>query len=179
MTRVFAAIAFVLALALPTGVLAARGAEHVHLHDVGTDVDLNFCGTGEIVDVAFDTVQSLTIGPGEFFKATGSGKVWFTSRSTGLTAVLSFAGQSTDETISGDPEGIHTHRFTFKGLPEKLQTFHGPVLLRDAGVAVFEDTFDGDVFLFGGVTVVKGPHPELDSDFTLFCELMTEALGIA
>jgi hypothetical protein len=169
----------VVAFALfPAGALGARGADHVHTHDVGTDVDTNFCGTGETVDIAFDIVNQLTIGPGEFFEATGSGKVWFTSRTTGLTVINSFAGQFTDETISGDPAGIHTHRFTNKGLPEKLQTYHGPVLLRDAGIVVFEDTFDGDTLLSSAVTIVKGPHPELDSDFTLFCQVMTEALGI-
>jgi hypothetical protein len=26
------------------------------------------------------------------------------------------------------------------------------------------------------VLVTKGPHPEADSDFTLFCEVITEAL---
>jgi hypothetical protein len=30
-------------------------------------------------------------------------------------------------------------------------------------------------FISSDVTV-KGPHPELDSDFTLFCEVITEAL---
>jgi len=27
--------------------------------------------------------------------------------------------------------------------------------------------------------VVKGPHPEADADFELFCEVMVPALGIA
>jgi len=26
-------------------------------------------------------------------------------------------------------------------------------------------------------TIVKGPHPEADSDFTLFCEVISGALG--
>ncbi len=74
--------------------------------------------------------------------------------------------------------GTITFLTSFKGLPEKIQTAHGPVLLRDAGIATFADTFDlatGDFISFE-VVLVKGPHPELDSDFTLFCEVVTGAL---
>jgi hypothetical protein len=169
-----------LALAVvPASALGAPKATHEHIHDVGTDVDPDFCGTGEIVDIAFDVRNMLTFGPGETFKSTGHGVVVFTSRTTGLSVNLSFAGQNLDETISGDPAGLHTHRFTVKGLPEKIQTPHGPVLVRDAGLAVFEDVFNGDEFISETVTVLKGPHPDLDSDFELFCEVMTDALGIA
>ena len=34
------------------------------------------------------------------------------------------------------------------------------------------------MFLFGGVAVQHGPHPEADADFELFSEVITEALGI-
>jgi len=53
------------------------------------------------------------------------------------------------------------------------------VLLRDAGVISFANTFDletGDFISFE-VTVNNGPHPEADSDFTLFCETLTAALA--
>jgi hypothetical protein len=60
----------------------------------------------------------------------------------------------------------------------KLQTVNGPVLLRDAGLIVFEITFEGDEFISQETLLVKGPHPDAESDFTLFCEVMTEALGI-
>jgi hypothetical protein len=67
---------------------------------------------------------------------------------------------------------------TYKGLPEKIQTSGGPVLLRDAGVISFVDTFDletGD-FISSDV-IIKGPHPEAESDFEAFCEVMTDALS--
>lgn len=38
--------------------------------------------------------------------------------------------------------GTITFSVSFKGLPEKIQTTHGPVLLRDAGIITFADTFD-------------------------------------
>jgi len=52
-------------------------------------------------------------------------------------------------------------------------------LLRDAGIITFADTFDlatGEL-ISSEVTVVKGPHPELDSDFEAFCDVVTEALA--
>jgi hypothetical protein len=64
-------------------------------------------------------------------------------------------------------------------LPEKINTAHGAVLLRDAGVITFADTFDlvtGE-FISSETIVNKGPHPEADSDFTLFCEMVTGALA--
>ena len=74
--------------------------------------------------------------------------------------------------------GTITFLTSFKGLPEKIQTANGPVLLRDAGFVAFADTFDletGD-FISTEIVVNKGPHPEADSDFTLFCEVISEAL---
>ena len=53
-----------------------------------------------------------------------------------------------------------------------------PVLLRDAGVAVFTEVFDlatGD--LISTDISFKGPHPDLESDFALFCEVITGALS--
>jgi hypothetical protein len=67
----------------------------------------------------------------------------------------------------------------FKGLPEKIQTANGPGLLRDVGFVTFADTFDletGD-FISSEVVINKEPHPDLDSDFALFCEVVTEALA--
>jgi hypothetical protein len=31
-------------------------------------------------------------------------------------------------------------------------------------------------FISSEMVVTKGPHPEADSDFTLFCEVISEAL---
>lgn len=152
-----------------------------HFRDVGTDVDPDFCGTGQAINVAFDVRVNVWISPEgeeELVRVTQSGKVVFTNPATGDSVTLSFAGQSTDEIISGDPEGLHTHLFTSKGLPEKIQTTHGPVLTRDAGIIAFAAIFDGDEFISQEIVVNKGPHPEAESDFELFCEVTTEALGI-
>ena len=113
------------------------------------------------------------------FKATGSFQATFTNPETGESVVVSSAGQVTGPPPVVDEEaGTITFLTSYKGLPEKIQTAQGPVLLRDAGVAVFTDVFDlatGD--LISSDISFKGPHPDLASDFTLFCEVITEALS--
>ena len=44
--------------------------------------------------------------------------------------------------------------------------------MRDAGYIVFRVTFDGDTFVGSEIVVNKGPHPQADSDFELFCQIM-------
>jgi hypothetical protein len=43
---------------------------------------------------------------------------------------------------------------------------------------VIRSIFDGDEIVSQEVLVNKGPHPDLDSDFELFCETLVPALGI-
>ena len=73
---------------------------------------------------------------------------------------------------------MHTHAFTTVGLPESFRLPGGGKVTLDAGYIQFLDTFDGDEFLFGEVSVQHGPHPAADSDFELFCEVIPPALGI-
>jgi hypothetical protein len=106
------------------------------------------------------------------------GNTVFTNPLNGKTVINHFANTFSDVIISGDPEGLHVHEFTFKGLPEKLRTEHGGVLIRDAGYIIFHETHNGDEFISSEIFVDKGPHPDAESDFALFCEVMTDALGL-
>jgi hypothetical protein len=179
--RLLLLLPFTLVLALMPAAASAAPPEVNHFRDVGTDTDPDFCGTGQAVDIAYDVRFNEWIsanGPEDLVRTTRLGKITFTNPDTGLSVLLSFAGQTTDTTISGDPEGLHTILTTTKGLPERIQTVNGPVLLRDAGLIVFAVTFEGDEFISQETVLIKGPHPEAESDFALFCEVMTEALGI-
>jgi hypothetical protein len=55
----------------------------------------------------------------------------------------------------------------------------GPVLSRDAGFVTFNDTFDATTGDFLGETFSpeNRPHPDLDSGFTLFCDVIVAALS--
>jgi hypothetical protein len=66
---------------------------------------------------------------------------------------------------------------TFKGLPEEGEARRTAtrVPLRDAGFVSFNDTFDANIprFPWGGtISPENGPHPDLDSGFTLFCDVI-------
>ena len=170
------------ALALMPAAALAAPPDHEHFRDVGTFVDEDFCGTGQTINGSFDARVNVWFSPEgaeELVRTTLSAKQVFTNPDTGDSVTVSAAGMSTEVLISGDPAGLHTVLATTKGLPEKIQTTHGPVLTRDAGIIAFLLTFDGDELLEQQIVVVKGPHPEADSDFELFCEVTTEALGIA
>jgi hypothetical protein len=157
----------------------AAGQQGNHFRDVGTDVDPDFCGTGQEVDVAFNVRVNEWLAPHKAdFKTTTSGKVILTNPLTGDAVISKFAGPTWVETMSGDPAGLHVEEVATKGLPELIKTPHGGVLTRDAGYIVLRNTFDGDEFISGEIVVNKGPHPEAESDFELFCKVVPEALGL-
>jgi hypothetical protein len=171
-------VALVTALAVVPG--TALGAKPIaQFHDHFTDSFSDaLC---EIpVDVEIVVTDNFFLYADDSFKDTASFRATFTNPANGNSVVISNAGQvSGPPPIIDEEAGTITFLTNFKGLPEKIQTAHGPVLLRDAGFVQFADTFDlaTGAFISSEVVFVKGPHPELDSDFTLFCEVITEALA--
>jgi hypothetical protein len=71
------------------------------------------------------------------------------------------------------------------GVHERLRSSEGLTPAFDRGQIVFSfvidlndlENPDDDVFLSLEVVFVAGPHPEVDSDFALFCEVVTDTLG--
>ena len=166
--------ALIVVFALPGAALAAKpvAAFHDHFTDAFSG---EICGIPvEIKVVVSDNFFLYADGS---FKDTSSAMQTFTNPDNGNAVVLSSAGSVTGTAVIDEQANTITFVTSFKGLPEKIQSAHGPILLRDAGVITFADTFDlatGD-FIGSGVTM-SGPHPEADSDFVLFCEVVTAAL---
>ena len=147
--------------------------------DSWSDVDPDFCGTGASVRFEGSVRVTEWLSPNQVdFAATFTGHEVMTNVATGDSVVSHWAGRSTDVLVSGVEEGVHTHAFTTVGLPESFRLPGGGKVTLDAGYIQFLDTFDGDEFLFGEVSVQHGPHPAADSDFELFCEVIPPALGI-
>ena len=173
-------VALIAALAvLPAGALGAKP-EIFHTSFLDTEEDVDVCGV--IVDIVAEGVFTDKVffdQEGNFvrFMSTASAKVTLTAEN-GKSVIIRNAGQFTDvEPVVDEEAGTITFFTTFKGLPEKIQTAHGPVLLRDAGLITFVDTFDLETGEFiSSDLIIKGPHPEAESDFTLFCEVISEAL---
>jgi hypothetical protein len=174
-------VVLVAALAVPTaGALAAKP-EIFHSNFVDTEEDVDVCGiTVDLVAAGVFTDRAFFDKQGNFvrFLSTGQAKVTLTAEN-GKSVIVQNAGQFKDVAPLVDEEaGTITFSTTFRGLPEKIQTPNGPVLLRDAGIITFVDTFDLDTgALISSDVIIKGPHPEAESDFTLFCDVITEALS--
>jgi hypothetical protein len=170
-------VAFATALAIVPGTaLGAKPIERFHDHFTES-FSTEICGIP--VNSTIVVNNNFFLYEEDSFKSTGSFSQSFTNPVNGKSVIVSAAGQTSGPPPIIDEEaGTITFLTNFKGLPEKIKTPRGPVLLRDAGFVQFADTFDlatGD-FISSDVVFVKGPHPELDSDFTLFCEVITDAL---
>jgi hypothetical protein len=170
-------VALVTALVVfPAPALAAQPIEQFHEHFTDSFSD-EVCGIA--VDVDLVVTNNVFLYADGTFKATGSFQATFTNPENGQSVVVSSAGQVTGPPPVVDEEaGTITFLVSFIGLPEKIQTAHGAVLLRDAGIITFADTFDLETGEFiSSETIVKGPHPEAESDGTLFCEVISGALA--
>lgn len=164
-------------LVLPGTASAAKPVAQFHDHFTDSFSD-EVCGIA--VDVDLVVTDNFFLYADDTFKDTSSVRATFTNPENGQSVVVSSAGQVTGSSPIIDEEaGTITFQTSSIGLPEKIQTANGPVLLRDAGVITFADTFDLETgeFLSSETIVNKGPHPEADSDFTLFCEVITGALA--
>jgi hypothetical protein len=170
-------VALITALAvLPASAFGAKPVEQFHDHFTDSFSD-ETCGIP--VDVDLMVTDNFVLYADESFKDTSSIKATVTNPLNGKSVVISSAGLvSGPAPIVDEEAGTITFFTSFKGLPEKIQTANGPVLLRDAGFVTFADTFDLETgeFISEEITVNNGPHPELDSDFTLFCDVISEAL---
>jgi hypothetical protein len=149
-----------------------------HFTDSGSFVDTDFCGTGESVRIDFSSKGTFhDSGNGTGF-VTVHGTQTYTARSTGRTVIGHFANRQSDEfTDNGD--GTVTLSTTYKGLPEQFRVKGQGLLTRDAGNLTITLTIDENGQVISEDVTIRGPHPEAGSGFTLFCELLPEALGIA
>jgi hypothetical protein len=144
--------------------------------------DVDVCGV--TVDVAGEgvfTIRNFFDEEGNFtrFLLTQSDKITYTA-ANGKSVIVQHTGQQiAPPGVVDETAGTLTTLFTFKGVPAKVQTANGPVLLRDVGLLTATATLDleTDELISFEVLVVNGPHPDLESDFTLFCEVVTEALA--
>jgi len=119
-------------------------------------------------------VDDFTLYADHTFKDTFTIIQTFTATASGKSRI--HAGNQVtgnDEPIDNG-NGTISFITTFKGLPEQLKIPQGPMLSRDAGVATFTDTFDEKMGELTSrvVSGEKGPHPDLDSDFSLFCNVL-------
>jgi hypothetical protein len=166
---------------LPSAVAANPGVNH--FIDVGSFTDTDYCETGQAVDISFSARITEFSAPNQPVdtRRVQHGTFVLTNPLNGATVTNKFANQMAEVTISGDPAGVHTEEWTFIGLGEVVRTEHGGVLTRDAGYLVIRLVLNGNSFppLFTPVIVVnKGQNSDAETDYNLFCEVTTSALGL-
>jgi len=165
---------------LPSAVAANPGVNHLNLTDSFTDPD--YCETGQAVDISLSARVTRFSAPNQPVDTRIiQGKFVLTNPLNGATVTNHFANQMSEVTISGDPAGVHTEEWSFIGLGELVRAEHGGVLTRDAGYLVIRLLLNGDQFppiQPFEIVVNKGQNPDAETDYNLFCEVTTSALGL-
>lgn len=179
-----AAVAAVAGFGLVVGLVSPASAgkpeqERERVFFVDEDQDVCGINVDVVVDVTFFD-KAFFDKDGNFirFMATASGSNTFVN-DAGESVVVNFANLSRETESIDEVAGTVTVTFSVRGLPEKISTPHGPTLTRDAGLITFVNVFDlaTEELISEEIIVNHGPHPEADSDFTLFCEIITDELG--
>jgi hypothetical protein len=174
-----AGVGLVMALVSPA---SAGKPEQEREHVVFVDEDVDVCGitVDVFVDVHFfDKVFFDSDGNVVRFLGNASGSNIFVN-DAGEQVVVTFANLVRETESVDVTANTITFTTSVRGLPEKITAGHGgPVITRDAGLITFVTTFDltTEEEISSEVVVNNGPHPQADSDFTLFCEIITDELG--
>lgn len=160
--------------------------ERSHDHIVET-FEENICGIDVVTTLdIIDNFQIRTNKAGfPLFKSSGRGTITWFNPDTGLSVEVRFTGTSKDLSATDNGDGTVTVRFAVTGIPEQITLPDGTVAIKDVGRVVFADVIDfngtpgdvsDDVFLSSTVESISGPHPDLESDFTLFCPTVIDGL---
>jgi hypothetical protein len=179
MRKLYALSTLVGALLLASAASTAGAAPLVdRFHDSFSDTfQDNVCGIDGTSELR--VVANVQVFADDTFKLQLNQKNVFTSAATGKSVLLFFAAQQVNAGPIDNGDGTVTFVTTFKGLPEMIKLPNGRVLSRDAGFIGFNDTFDATTGQFLGQTVSpqNGPHPDADSGFTLFCDVIVQNLS--
>jgi hypothetical protein len=141
----------------------------------------DFCATGATVTETFSGRANVWLAPNQPVDSRNQSvsEDVFTSPSTGVTVVTHSAYSFTDVLLSGDPNGVNTHEWTFKGAAQITYVPGGGGLVHDAGNLVVDTTWSGPEFESDLLSIVvvrdAGGHPGFGGDF---CALMVPALGL-
>ena len=167
----FGLLALAALLALPGRAVATQPAFHDKFDFTFEDVD--FCGVVGTLHVAGNQVIFLDETT---FTATGQVTQAFTAPD-GRTAVVHSAGTFSG-TFVDNGDGTITIVDSYTGLAERISSRgEGGTMLRDAGIITFVTTIDLETGEVTTEVVQRGPHPEADSGFALFCDAFLTALG--
>jgi hypothetical protein len=165
---------------------AAQPIERSHDHIVETF-------PGEVCDisviVSVDIIENILVRLAKsgfpLFQTTGPGTITLTNPETGKSITVRFTGNVKDLTVVDNGDGTITVRTAVTGIPEEVRLSDGTVAIRDVGRVVFATVLnyngtptdvEDDEFISQTIESISGPHPDLESDGELFCEVVVPAL---
>jgi hypothetical protein len=167
--------------AVLAGITAATGlaAGSTEVTQFANTHPANVCGFSGTI-AAHGTSVFRDTGNGTFFMS-GTFFGVFTA-DNGKSSTVSFAGpeRQTSPPAIDEQAGTVTIITTYGGLFEKLSITDGPTLIRDAGPVSFVDVseYTGDPtnpvgdLISETLAGLHGPHPDLLSGFSLFCDVL-------
>ena len=167
---------------------AAQLVDRTHQHIVATIPNDEVCGVPvtTTVDIINNSQERLAHSGFPLFKDTGQGTVTWTNPANGKSVSQFFAGVSDkDLTVVDNGDGTITLRTAVTGVPEKLILSNGQTVTMDVGRVVFVSVINyngtptdisDDVTLSTSIESISGPHPDLQSDGALFCQVVVAAL---
>ena len=170
------AIATVLACVTAATGLAAGSTQ---VERVSFTVPDEVCGFSGTTAIRRTTVFRDT-GDGTYFMNLSFVAVF--TADNGKSGTLSFHGpeKQTSPSVIDEQAGTVTIMTTYLGVFERLSITRGPTLTRDAGTVTLVDVWEytgdpndplGDL-ISETVSGLHGPHPELLSGFSLFCDVL-------
>jgi hypothetical protein len=169
------------------GPAAAQVVERSREHIVLTIPNDEVCGipVTTTIDVVISEQERLAKSGFPLFKSHGRGTLTWTNPATGKSVSFSFSAVTKDLTVVDNGDGTITLRTAVTGIPEKIKLSGGAVLMMDVGRVVFVTVLDyngtptnveDDEVVSESIESISGPHPDLESGGTLFCEVLVPAL---
>jgi hypothetical protein len=167
-----------LLLLSPQAALGARPIEHV-VQKVDDTFAEELCGIAVTTHVEVN--ENVLVYEGSFTDLSRVRVTW--TNADGDWLQLFAAGRASIQ--FEEENGILTITEWHSGVQERLRSSAGITAAFDRGRIGFaividlndpEDPEDDELVSFE-ILFVAGPHPEADSDFSLFCDVVTEVLG--
>ena len=130
-------------------------------------------------------IPSTGVGSDDFWIGVIQDHLTFTHTNAAGVTVTNTVHQTRQEgAIVDNGDGTWTYTYTVNGQPMRLRSGNKTVLM-DVGSISFSDVIylgdlstDADDYFVGSrITDINGPHPEAESDFTLFCQIFTGIMG--
>jgi hypothetical protein len=166
-----------------SGQLVDRGHDHFTDTFAGQVCGINVNTT---ITVVMNGQERLASSGFPLFQSEGVTTVTWTNPTTGESLSARSAGVSKDLSVTDNGDGTITVLTAFNGLAEKLTLSDGTIMSMDVGRIIFATVLDyngtptnpdDDTFVSSNLVSYNGPHPDAASDFSLFCSVVTQALG--